>query len=146
MFLDIWVGSLLLIGKMAGNAAANRVVPQFEFELIEGDFDQQTTVVASTDWITPWIDPAKLKLRHRIGRGIFGDVWLATHNQSTDKNHEVFREVAVKILHPIKEDSVGSVLNMLSDLFSKCEGLETVCNLQGVSIIGGKVREFLLSA
>lgn len=145
MFLDIWVGSLLLIGKMAGNAAAKRAVPQFEFELVEGDFDQQTTVVASTDRITPWIDPAKIKLRHRIGRGIFGDVWLATHNESTDKDYAVFREVAVKMLHPIKEDSIGTVLNMLTDLFSKCEGLETVCNLQGVSIIGGKVREFLLS-
>ena len=138
---------------------AKQVVPvqpaaSFEYELLEDDPDHVTTVGASSSQISPWIQPKKLKLRHRIGRGNFGDVWLATHHQSTE-DYEQFHEVAVKILHPIKEDHMRVVLDKFEDLFSKCQGLRGVCWLQGISIISGKVsflfvldviyREILLS-
>lgn len=122
---------------------AKQVVPvqpaaSFEFELLEDDPDHVTTVVAWSSQISPWIQPTKLKLRHRIGRGNFGDVWLATHHQSTE-DYEQFHEVAVKILHPIKEDHMRVVLDKFEDLFSKCQGLRGVCWLQGISIISGKI-------
>ena len=53
----------------------------FEYELFEGDPDHLRTVKATPTQTDPWIDPSSLKLNHRIGRGPFGDVWLATHHQ-----------------------------------------------------------------
>lgn len=82
--------------------------------------------MASPNQISPWIDPGTIKLRHRIGRGPFGDVWLATHHQAAD-DYEVDHEVAVKMLHPIKEDNSKAVLDKFNDLFSKCQGLKGVC-------------------
>ncbi|CAI9771497.1 unnamed protein product [Fraxinus pennsylvanica] len=38
--------------------------------------------------------------RHRIGRGPFGDVWLATHHSNTE-HYKEYHEVAIKMLHPI---------------------------------------------
>ncbi|KAI7978969.1 hypothetical protein LOK49_Contig590G00007 [Camellia lanceoleosa] len=105
----------------------------FDFELIEGDFGQ-----ASPNQISPWIDPATIKLRHRIGRGPFGDLWLATHHQATEDYSE-YHEVAIKMLHPIKEDNVKVVLDKFNDLFSKCQVLKFVCWLHGISIISGKI-------
>lgn len=110
----------------------------FEYELFEGDPDDLRTVVATSSQSTPWIDPATLKLRHRIGRGPFGDVWIATHHQST-KDFEEYHEVAVKMLHPVKEDHVKTVLQKFDRMFSKCQGIGGVCWLHGVSVLGGKV-------
>lgn len=116
---------------MAGKIVANRAGSPFDFELVEGDSDQFTTVVASTEQITLWIDPENIKRTQRIGRGLFGDVWLATLND---------HEVAVKVLPPIiREDSIHAVSSMLSVLFSKRQELESVCSLLGVSIVDGKV-------
>ncbi|XP_057467802.1 E3 ubiquitin-protein ligase KEG-like isoform X2 [Actinidia eriantha] len=121
---------------MAGKVA-NRPPASFEFELVEGD-SCQLTVKASPSQIGLWIDPTTIKLRHRIGRGPFGDVWLATHHQTTE-NYVEYREVAVKMLHPIREDHIKVVLDKFSDLFCKCQSLKGVCLLQGISIIGGKM-------
>ena len=123
---------------MAGKIAASQVTSSFDFELVGDDSDQLTTVVASSNQISPWIDPSKIKLRHRIGRGPFGDVWLATRHQATEE-YEEYHEVAVKMLHPIKEDAINVVLRRLDDLFSKCQELESVCRMQGLSMISGKV-------
>ncbi|KAJ4849994.1 hypothetical protein Tsubulata_016228 [Turnera subulata] len=123
---------------------AGKVVPAqpastyFEYELFEGDPDNLTTVVVSSNQPTPWIEPAKVKLRHRIGRGPFGDVWLATLHQSTE-DYDEFHEVAVKMLHPIKEDHMSAFLDKFNDLFLKCQGVENVCLLHGVSVINGKI-------
>jgi hypothetical protein len=124
---------------------AKQIVPtqpgaSFEYELLEDDPEHLiTVVVASSSQRSPWIEPSKLKLRHRIGRGPFGDVWLATHHQSTE-DYDEFHEVAVKMLQPIKEEHTRALLDKFEDLFSKCQGVGGVCWLHGVSIISGKVE------
>ncbi|RVX19529.1 E3 ubiquitin-protein ligase KEG [Vitis vinifera] len=123
---------------MAGKAAATQSAAAFEFELFEGDPDHLRTVVATPNLISPWIDPATLKLRHRIGRGPFGDVWLATQHLFAE-DYDEYHEVAIKMLHPIKEDLMKVVLDKLENLFSKCQGLKGVCWLHGISVISGKV-------
>ncbi|KAJ0090221.1 hypothetical protein Patl1_12479 [Pistacia atlantica] len=59
---------------------------------------------------TMWINPATLKLRHRIGTGPF-----------------------------VKEDHMRVLLDKLNDLFSKCQGVEGVCFLHGISVMNGKI-------
>lgn len=118
--------------------SASQAVASFEYELLDGDPDHARTVVASSSYLSPRIEPSKVKLRHRIGRGVFGDVWLATHHQST-KDYDEYHEVAVKMLNPVKEDHLRVVLDKLEDHFYKCQGAKSVCRLYGVSIISGKV-------
>lgn len=124
--------------KMAKQVVAAQPAASFEYELFEGDPDHLTTVVASSNPTSPWIEPSKLKLRHRIGRGSFGDVWLATHHHST-KDYDEYHEVAIKLLPLIKEDHVKVVLDKFEKLFFKCRGAGGVCLLHGISIISGKV-------
>lgn len=123
---------------MSTQEAVSQAVPSFEYELLDDDPDHVRTVVASSNYLSPRIEPSKVKLRHRIGRGVFGDVWLATHHQST-KDYDEYHEVAVKMLNPVKEDHMRIVLDKLEDHFYKCQGAKGVCRLYGVSIIGGKV-------
>lgn len=104
----------------------------FDYEIIEGE--SKTALAAAGT--SPWIDSATLELRHRIGRGPFGDVWLATHHQST-KDYEV----AIKMLHPINKDQMRVVVDKFKDLVSKSQGIENVCLLRGVSIISGRVSK-----
>ncbi|KZV47630.1 hypothetical protein F511_14416 [Dorcoceras hygrometricum] len=122
---------------MAGQVATRPASP-FDFELIEGDPGDSSTVITSSNRINPWIDPAKIKLGHRIGRGPFGDTWLATHHRASE-DYEEYHEVAVKMLRPIKEESIGDALSKLDFLMSKCQGLETVCWLYGLSVINKKI-------
>ncbi|EEF46948.1 E3 ubiquitin-protein ligase KEG isoform X2 [Ricinus communis] len=123
---------------MAGKVVPAQPATSFEYELFEGDYDRLRTVVASSNQSTPWIDPENLKLRHRIGRGPFGDVWLATHHHSTE-DYDEYHEVALKMLHPVKEDHVRVLLDKFDDLFLKCGGIEGVCLIRGISIINGKI-------
>ncbi|KAK9281305.1 hypothetical protein L1049_004203 [Liquidambar formosana] len=113
-------------------------VASFEYELFEGDPEHLRTVVATPTQINPWIDPESLKLKHRIGRGPFGDVWLATHHQSGDDFDE-YHEVAVKMLHSIKEDHMQTLLAKIEQLFLKCRGLQGVHWLHGISVLNGKI-------
>lgn len=110
----------------------------FEYELLEGDPDHLRTVVATPTKVTAWIDPGALKLRHRIGRGPFGDVWLATHHQTAEDFQE-YHEVAVKMLHPVKEEHLKILIEKFELVYSKIRGSHGVCWLHGVSIINGKV-------
>ncbi|KAH6761393.1 Protein kinase superfamily protein [Perilla frutescens var. frutescens] len=123
---------------MAGKVVGNRPALSFDFVMVEGDSGDVSTLAASSHQMTPWIDPMSIKLRHRIGRGPFGDVWLATHHRSSE-DHDEYHEVAVKMLHPIKEENIRDVLNRLSDLLYKCQGLETVSWLYGLSVINKKI-------
>lgn len=109
----------------------------FDYVLYEGDPDHLREVVATPTQITPWIDSASLKLKHRIGRGTFGDVWLATHHQSAD-DYDEYHEVAVKMLHLIKESDKQAFLDKFEELFMKIRGLQGVCWLHGISTISGK--------
>ncbi|GAA0149828.1 hypothetical protein LIER_08909 [Lithospermum erythrorhizon] len=127
---------------MAGKVVDKEQMP-FDFEFVESDSDQLTAVPASQeknfdDQNGPWIDPKKVNLRHRIGVGLFGDLWLATHHYTT-KGFEEYREVAVKMLHRIKDDDSDLVLNRLHDLISKCRELQNVCCLHGICIINEKL-------
>uniref|UniRef100_A0A6M2EQ20 Protein kinase domain-containing protein n=1 Tax=Populus davidiana TaxID=266767 RepID=A0A6M2EQ20_9ROSI len=122
---------------MASKVVPAQPVTPFEFELYE-DPDHLRTVMASSNQSTHRIDPAKLKLRHRIGRGPFGDVWLATHHQSTE-DYDEYHEVAVKMLQPLKEEHMRLVLDKFDGLFSKCQGVENVCFLHGISVMNGKI-------
>ncbi|CAI9771500.1 unnamed protein product [Fraxinus pennsylvanica] len=119
---------------MAGQVVSERPTSLFEFELVEDDSGDSSTIIASSNQINPWIDPATIKLRHRIGRRPFGDVWLATHHSNTE-HYEEYHEVAIKMLHPVKEDNIRDVLNKLDNLLSRCRGLENICWLHGLSII-----------
>ncbi|XP_015573820.1 E3 ubiquitin-protein ligase KEG [Ricinus communis] len=110
----------------------------FEYMLFEGDPDHLRTVVATPTQISPWIEPAELKLKHRIGRGIFGDVWLATHHQSSDDFDE-YHEVAVKMLHPLKEDLTQIFVDKFEKLFLKCREILGVGWLHGISIMNGQI-------
>ncbi|XP_043724902.1 uncharacterized protein LOC122671629 [Telopea speciosissima] len=123
---------------MAGELGATPSAATFEYELFEGDPDHLRTVVATPNQISPWIDPAALKLKHRFGRGPFGDIWLATHHQLTNGS-ERFHEVVVKMLHPIHEDHMHTFLDKFEDLFARCQGLQGVCWLHGISVINGKI-------
>ncbi|KAL2928211.1 E3 ubiquitin-protein ligase KEG [Bienertia sinuspersici] len=121
---------------------ADDLVPKnptpFEFVIYEGDAENMRTVIVTPNEASPWIDPSSLKLRHRIGRGQFGDVWLATHHRSA-QDYDEYHEVAVKQLNLMKEDSVKIFLDKFADIFPKCHAMKGVCWLHGISVINGKI-------
>lgn len=121
---------------MAGQIGAAPPPASFEYELFEGDPDHLRTVVATPTQTLSWIDPLSLKLKHRIGRGPFGDVWLATHHRSAD-DYDEYHEVAVKMLHQLKDDQM--LFDKFEDIFRKCRELPHVCWLHGISIKNGKI-------
>eukprot|EP00262_Sarcandra_glabra_P008227 TRINITY_DN21557_c0_g1_i1.p1 TRINITY_DN21557_c0_g1~~TRINITY_DN21557_c0_g1_i1.p1 ORF type:complete len:623 (+),score=111.17 TRINITY_DN21557_c0_g1_i1:336-2204(+) len=123
---------------MAGQVGASPSTDSFEYELFERDPGQFKTVVSTPTQVSPRIDPEALKLQHRIGRGPFGDVWIATHHHSTE-DYDEYHEVAVKMLNPVKEGHIQAFLAKFDDLFSKCQGLQGVCLLHGISIKNGKI-------
>ncbi|KAI3970233.1 hypothetical protein MKX01_023880 [Papaver californicum] len=118
---------------------SNSAADAFEFELLEGDPENLKTVVATPNQISsPWIDSSALKLKHRIGRGLLGDVWLATHHRSAE-DYDEHHEVAVKMLHPVKEDHMQAVVDRFQNLFSTYQGIQSVCRLHGISNTNGKI-------
>eukprot|EP01018_Ginkgo_biloba_P036080 Gb_12757 [translate_table: standard] len=110
----------------------------FEYELFEDDVEHLKTVVAPSDQSSPWIDPGVLKLTHRIGRGPFGDVWIATLHQFTE-DYDKYHEVAVKMLNFIKEDQMQPFVTKFEGIFSKCQGSQGVCWPHGISVKNGKI-------
>nr|XP_043624347.1 E3 ubiquitin-protein ligase KEG-like [Erigeron canadensis] len=122
---------------MAEQAGAEPSAPSFDYMLYEGDPEHLRTVLATPNQPIPQIDPSLLKLKHRIGHGLFGDVWLATHHQSSD-DYDEYHEVAMKMLHPIKEEDVPKFLARFEELFLNFRKLQGVCWLHGISVITGK--------
>ncbi|XP_014502335.1 CBL-interacting serine/threonine-protein kinase 2 [Vigna radiata var. radiata] len=110
----------------------------FDFELLVGDPENLRTVKASSSSTDPWIEPERLKLRHRIGRGPFGDVWLATHHQSTE-DYDEYHEVAAKMLPPIREEHMKTALEKFFELYFQCQGAARVFWLLGISILNGRI-------
>ncbi|KAG8379814.1 hypothetical protein BUALT_Bualt07G0128600 [Buddleja alternifolia] len=128
------------VREMADQIKPFSPAPPFDYELYEGDPDRLTTVDATPSLPDSYIDPASLNLKYRIGHGPFGDVWLATHHQSAS-DYDEYHEVAVKMLHPIKDDSVNEFFSKFEELWikSKSQQLRGVCWLHGISVISGKI-------
>ncbi|CAK9273168.1 unnamed protein product [Sphagnum jensenii] len=110
-------------------------------ELFPEDYDRFGTAVnvktGEPSRTHPWVDPNILKLMHRIGRGPFGDVWLATiHNCTEDFNE--YHEVAVKMLPPGSEEQVRSSLRKFESVFHTAQGLRGVSWPYGISIKDGR--------
>lgn len=126
--------------EMAKQVKAVSPADSFDYELYEGDPDHLTTVVATPMRPSPYIDPKSLKLKHRIGHGFFGDVWLATHHRSAD-DYDEYHEVAVKMLHPIQEDHIKIFLGKFEDLCVRLVSHQQdgVCWLHGISVLSGKI-------
>lgn len=122
---------------MADQLVSKQATP-FEFVIYEGDADNMRTVVVTPNEASPWIDPSSLRLRHRIGRGLFGDIWLATHHRSA-QDYDEYHEVAIKMLNSMKEDSVKAFLDKFAGILPKCHGMKGVCWLHGISVINGKI-------
>lgn len=129
--------------EMAGQRSDSQSDESFEYMLLERDPDLYRTVFSGPSQISPWIDPSVLTLQHRIGRGPFGDVWIATHHQRTE-DHDRYHEVAVKMLHPIREDQLQAFSVRFDEIFSKCQGLSNVCFLHGISTQNGRVCMLLV--
>ncbi|GMI81496.1 Kinase of the Outer Chloroplast membrane 1 [Hibiscus trionum] len=123
---------------MAGKVVDALSASFSEYDFLEDDDGQHRTMVSSSNQRIPRIDTSVLKLRHRIGRGYFGDVWLATYHSLTN-DYDQYHEVAVKMLHPVKQDDMRTLLDKFDDLYSKCHGADNICSLQGISIISGKI-------
>lgn len=128
--------------KTAGMAGSQSqpadIESSFEYMLLEKDPDHYRTVFSGPSQISPWIDPAVLNLKHRIGRGPFGDVWIATHHQRTE-DYDRYHEVAVKMLHPVRDDQLQVFSARFDEIFGKCQGLGGVCLLHGVSTQNGRI-------
>ncbi|KMS95048.1 hypothetical protein BVRB_012900 [Beta vulgaris subsp. vulgaris] len=122
---------------MANQLISKQPTP-FEFVIYEGDADNMRTVVVTPNETNPWIDPSSLKLRHRIGRGLFGDIWLATHHRSA-QDYDEYHEVAIKMLNLMKEDGVKAFLDRFANILPKCRAMKGVCWLHGISVIDGKI-------
>lgn len=103
-----------------------------EYEVLE------TTVPSSNQL---WVDPSILKLLHRIGRGPFGDTWLATIHNST-KDFDEFHEVVVKML-PDAREHLNSLLRRFQSTYQHAEVVKGVCWPQGISIKNGRVSIML---
>lgn len=127
---------------MAGQVPLSESSDSFEYMLFEGDPDHLKPVMLKPNQISAWINPDMLKLEHRIGRGPFGDVWLASHHHCAE-DYDRYHEVAVKMLYPIKDDYVQVLINKFEKIFSKYQGLENVCLLHGISILNGRVYWFI---
>ena len=121
---------------MAGSQPAD--TESFEYMLLEKDPDHYRTVFSGPSQISPWIDPAVLNLKHRIGRGPFGDVWIATHHQRTE-DYDRYHEVAVKMMHPVRDDQLQVFSARFDEVFGKCQGLGNVCFLHGISTQNGRL-------
>ncbi|XP_023761745.1 E3 ubiquitin-protein ligase KEG [Lactuca sativa] len=130
---------------MAEQGGTETSAPAFDYMLYEGDPDHLRTVVATPSQPNPRIDSSLLKLKHRIGHGPFGDVWLATHHQS-GHDYDEYHEVAMKMLHPIKEEDMTKFLVKFDELFLKIRKLQSVCWLHGISIISQKAFQHICIA
>eukprot|EP00250_Pteridium_aquilinum_P006004 c16002_g1_i1 orf=267-2261(+) len=79
-----------------------------------------------------WIKPEDLTLKHRIGRGPFGDVWLATLH-SFNEEFDEFHEVAAKTLSFVTEEQVTDLRPKLYYIFQRCQNLNRVSWPRGIS-------------
>ena len=103
------------------------------------EYEVLGTTVTSSNHL--WVDPNILKLSHRIGRGPFGDVWLATIHSSS-KDFDEFHEVVVKML-PDAHEHIHSLLQRFQTTYEHVEAVRGVCWPQGITIKNGRVSRVL---
>ncbi|KAI9108802.1 hypothetical protein K1719_020107 [Acacia pycnantha] len=103
----------------------------FDYVVLGDDHENLRAVRGTPTHTSPRIKPERLKLRHRIGRGPFGGLWLATHHQTTE-DYDEQHEVAIKMFYPIKEDNLRTVLEKFDELYHKCQGVTGACWLHGI--------------
>lgn len=109
-----------------------------DYEIFDDDVTRARLAISESTHTVPWINPEVLKLKHRIGRGPFGDVWLATLHSSSE-DFDVFHEVAAKLLSSVNEEHVPDLFSKVNQLFQKCQSLKHVSWPQGISRKNGKV-------
>lgn len=127
--------------QMAGQAVSSQSSESFEYMLLEGDpYELRPVDISTKTQNIIWIDPNVIKLKYRIGRGPYGDLWIATQHQRTN-DYDHYHEVAVKMLYPIKDDQIPICLAKFEELFTKCQASDTVCLLEGVTIQSGRVSQ-----
>lgn len=85
-----------------------------------------------------WIKPEDVNLKHRIGRGPFGDVWLATLH-SFNEEFDEFHEVAAKTLSFVTEEQVTDLQPKLYYIFQRCQNLSRVNWPRGISKKNDKI-------
>lgn len=90
-----------------------------------------------------WIKPEDVNLKHRIGRGPFGDVWLATLH-SFNEEFDEFHEVAAKTLSFVTEEQVTDLQPKLYYIFQRCQNLSRVNWPRGISKKNDKVLLFFV--
>ncbi|KAK7377218.1 hypothetical protein VNO80_02640 [Phaseolus coccineus] len=134
----LFLGDSIADSRMSKEVIDTPSAAPFEFEILDTDSEIVRSVRASSKRANPWIEPERLKLRHRIGRGLFGDVWLATHHQSTE-DYDEYHEVAAKMLHTIEEDLMKIVIEKFNKLYFTCQGVASMSWLHGISILNGRV-------
>ena len=111
-----------------------------DYEIFDLDFTSSTlSMVMEPTQLGPWVKPEKIKLKHRIGRGHFGDVWIATLHTS-DEEFEEFHEVAAKILSFVKDEQVTELLPKFYHIFQRCQNLKRVSWPRGISRKNEKVN------
>lgn len=129
-------------GRMGGDSfAPSSALSPDEDELFAEDFELDSMpemMGGESDQRPSWIEPNDLKLMHRIGRGLFGDVWLATLHNSTEEFDE-FHEVVVKMLPLISDEKIRTVLGKFETLYEASQGLNRVSWPRGMSTKDGKV-------
>ncbi|XP_057815781.1 E3 ubiquitin-protein ligase KEG isoform X2 [Cryptomeria japonica] len=109
----------------------------FEYELLEGDAENLKTVAAPPIQSNPWIDPGALRITHRIGRGPFGDIWIATLHYT--EGYDEPQEVAVKMLKFMSEEQVQPFMAKFQNVFYKCREKQHVCWPYGLSLKQEKI-------
>ncbi|EFJ25729.1 hypothetical protein SELMODRAFT_52199, partial [Selaginella moellendorffii] len=81
-----------------------------------------------------WINPGDVRHLYRIGRGQFGDVFLASARFQSQE-----RQVAVKMLPLVGSEMIETVLRRFDAALFACQGLKGVSVPLGVSMKNGKV-------
>ncbi|KAI5073535.1 hypothetical protein GOP47_0011548 [Adiantum capillus-veneris] len=102
------------------------------------DAGGEKTEVVEAPQYNSWIKPDDLNLKHRIGRGPFGDVWLATLHRS-NQDFDEFHEVSAKMLSFTSPQQVTDLLPKLNYIFQRCQNLSRVSSPRGISEKNGMI-------
>lgn len=104
-----------------------------DYEICDNDSVSATQMaIVESPALNFWIKPEDVNLKHRIGRGPFGDVWLATLH-SFNEEFDEFHEVAAKTLSFVTEEQVTDLQPKLYYIFQRCQNLSRVNWPRGIT-------------